>query len=84
MMLGGVAYVSHTFYQHTKPTPMQNTAFARAAARRRAKAVWFALVFHVALFGAIAYQGDGVAWLEQQYQEWMQDAPAPESEVAKV
>ena len=67
---------------------MQNTTFAKAAARRRAKAVLFAFLFHVALFGAIAYQGDGLAWLEQQYHQWMHDGADTDSdsdaEVAKA
>ena len=64
---------------------IQNTARNAADNSSKAKAVWFAVLVHLALFGLVATQGDQIEALQQDIQETVQpDATTNSDEVADL
>lgn len=63
----------------------QSTARNAADNSSKAKAVWFAVLVHLALFGLVATQGDHIEALQQDIQETVQpDATIDTDEVADL
>ena len=61
--------------------------FERAARKRRTKAVFLTVLFHLVLIGSIAYFSAGPEWQEQLpaiIQEWFGMAPAEQVPVPET